>query len=108
MINRDGGSFRIEDIPLDDEATYKLYPIGDTAGVFQVEGAGMRRALVDMKPDRFEDIIAIVALYRPGPMDNIPLFSDRKHGREDVEYPHPGAAARCSTRPMASSSTRSR
>ena len=88
MINRDGGSFRIEDIPLDDEATYRLYQIGDTAGVFQVEGAGMRRALVDMKPDHFEDIIALVALYRPGPMDNIPLFNDRKHGREDVEYPH--------------------
>jgi DNA polymerase-3 subunit alpha len=88
MINRDGGNFRIEDIPIDDEATYKLYQLGDTAGVFQVEGAGMRRALVDMKPDRFEDIIALVALYRPGPMDNIPLFNDRKHGREDVEYPH--------------------
>ena len=88
MINRDGGNFRIEDIPLDDEATYRLYQVGDTAGVFQVEGAGMRRALIDMKPDRFEDIIALVALYRPGPMDNIPLFNDRKHGREDVEYPH--------------------
>jgi DNA polymerase-3 subunit alpha len=88
MINRDGGSFRIEDIPLDDPETYKLYQIGDTAGVFQVEGQGMRRALIDMKPDRFEDIIALVALYRPGPMDNIPLFNDRKHGREDVEYPH--------------------
>jgi len=88
MINRDGGSFRIEDIPLDDPATYRLYQIGDTAGVFQVEGAGMRRALIDMKPDRFEDIIALVALYRPGPMDNIPLFNDRKHGREEVEYPH--------------------
>jgi DNA polymerase-3 subunit alpha len=88
MINRDGGHFRIEDIPLDDEATYKLYQIGDTAGVFQVEGAGMRRALVDMKPDRFEDIIALVALYRPGPMDNIPLFNARKRGDEDIEYPH--------------------
>jgi len=88
MINREGGKFRIEDIPLDDEKTYKLYQAGDTAGVFQVEGAGMRRALIDMKPDRFEDIIALVALYRPGPMDNIPLFNDRKHGREDVEYPH--------------------
>ena len=88
MINRDGGSFRIEDISLDDAETYKLYAIGDTAGVFQVEGAGMRRALVDMKPDHFEDIIALVALYRPGPMENIPLFNDRKHGREEVEYPH--------------------
>ncbi len=89
MINRDGGSFRIEDIPIDDEKTYKLYSIGDTAGVFQVEGAGMRRALVDMKPDRFEDIIALVALYRPGPMENIPLFNARKRGDEEIEYPHP-------------------
>ncbi|WP_417308462.1 DNA polymerase III subunit alpha [Devosia sp.] len=88
LINRDGGNFRIEDVPIDDEATYKLYQLGDTAGVFQVEGAGMRRALIDMKPDRFEDIIALVALYRPGPMDNIPLFNARKHGEEEVEYPH--------------------
>ncbi|MDB5505695.1 MAG: polymerase subunit alpha [Devosia sp.] len=90
MANRNnpGLGLRIENIPLDDPATYKLYQLGDTAGVFQVEGAGMRRALVDMKPDRFEDIIALVALYRPGPMDNIPSFNDRKHGREKVEYPH--------------------
>ena len=90
MINRGRTEkFRIEDIPLDDAATYKLYSIGDTAGVFQVEGAGMRRALTDMKPDRFEDIIALVALYRPGPMENIPLFNARKRGDEDIEYPHP-------------------
>ncbi|HEY0920252.1 DNA polymerase III subunit alpha [Devosia sp.] len=88
MINRGGGDFRIEDIPLDDKKTYRLYQTADTAGVFQVEGAGMRRALIDMKPDRFEDLIALVALYRPGPMDNIPLFNDRKHGRDEVEYPH--------------------
>ena len=89
MINRGGnGKFRIEDIPLDDAETYRLYSIGDTAGVFQVEGAGMRRALVDMKPDRFEDIIALVALYRPGPMENIPTFNARKRGDEDIEYPH--------------------
>jgi DNA polymerase-3 subunit alpha len=89
MINRDGGGFRIEDIPIDDAPTYQLYAKGDTAGVFQVEGAGMRRALTDMKPDRFEDIIALVALYRPGPMENIPLFNARKRGDEDIEYPHP-------------------
>jgi DNA polymerase-3 subunit alpha len=90
MVNRNnpGTGFRIEDIPLDDEKTYQLYQIGDTAGVFQVEGAGMRRALVDMKPDRFEDIIALVALYRPGPMENIPTFCARKRGDEDIEYPH--------------------
>ncbi|MDB5621784.1 MAG: polymerase subunit alpha [Devosia sp.] len=88
MVNQDGGSFRIEDISIDDPKTYKLYQVGDTFGVFQVESPGMRRALVDLKPDRFEDVIALVALYRPGPMDNIPLFCDRKHGREEVEYPH--------------------
>ncbi len=88
MINRDGGDFAIENIPIDDEATYRLYQVGDSVGVFQVESPGMRRALIDLKPDRFEDIIALVALYRPGPMDNIPSFCDRKHGREDVEYPH--------------------
>ncbi len=93
MINRDGGSFRIESIPIDDAATYKLYAAGDTMGVFQVEGAGMRRALIELKPDRFEDIIALVALYRPGPMDNIPTFCDRKHGREEVEYPHEAIAS---------------
>jgi DNA polymerase-3 subunit alpha len=91
MVNRNhpGTNFRIEDIPLDDAATYRLYSVGDTAGVFQVEGAGMRRALVDMKPDRFEDIIALVALYRPGPMENIPTFCARKRGDEEIEYPHP-------------------
>ncbi|GLQ09396.1 DNA-directed DNA polymerase [Devosia yakushimensis] len=88
MVNQDGGSFRIEDISIDDKPTYKLYQSGDTFGVFQVEGGGMRRALVDMKPDRFEDIIALVALYRPGPMDNIPLFCARKRGDEEIEYPH--------------------
>jgi DNA polymerase-3 subunit alpha len=88
MVNQDGGSFRIEDISIDDAPTYKLYQSGDTFGVFQVEGGGMRRALVDMKPDRFEDIIALVALYRPGPMDNIPLFCARKRGDEEIEYPH--------------------
>jgi DNA polymerase-3 subunit alpha len=75
-------------IPLDDEKTYQLYSKAETVGVFQVESGGMRRALVDMKPDRFEDIIALVALYRPGPMDNIPTFNARKHGREKPEYLH--------------------
>ncbi len=95
MVNRNnpGTNFRIEDIPLDDPATYKLYSVGDTAGVFQVEGAGMRRALVDMKPDRFEDIIALVALYRPGPMENIPTFCARKRGDEEIEYPHQALSA---------------
>ena len=62
---------------------------GDVVGVFQVESQGMRRALVDMRPDRFEDIIALVALYRPGPMANIPTYCARKHGDEEPEYLHP-------------------
>ncbi len=62
---------------------------GDVVGVFQVESQGMRRALIDMRPDRFEDIIALVALYRPGPMANIPTYCARKHGEEEPEYLHP-------------------
>ena len=62
---------------------------GDVVGVYQVESQGMRRALIDMRPDRFEDIIALVALYRPGPMANIPTYCARKHGDEEPEYLHP-------------------
>ena len=62
---------------------------GETVGVFQVESQGMRRALVDMRPDRFEDIIALVALYRPGPMANIPTYCARKQGLEIPDYIHP-------------------
>ncbi len=76
-------------IPLDDPTTYEMLGRGDTVGVFQLESGGMRRALLDMKPDRFEDIIALVALYRPGPMDNIPTYCLRKHGDEEAEYIHP-------------------
>jgi len=75
-------------IPLDDKAAYDLMTRGETVGVFQVESAGMRRALIDMRPDRLEDIIALVALYRPGPMANIPTYCARKHGREKPDYPH--------------------
>ncbi|MBU1175403.1 MAG: DNA polymerase III subunit alpha [Alphaproteobacteria bacterium] len=81
-------AFSIETIPLDDKKTYELYQRADTAGVFQVESMGMRRVLLDLKPDVFEDIIAIVALYRPGPMDNIPTFCNRKHGKEDTSVAH--------------------
>ncbi len=89
MANAGGGTLDIDLIPIDDVETYKLYSEGDTYGIFQFESAGMRRALMDLKPDRIEDLIAMNALYRPGPMDNIPSFIDRKHGREEVEYPHP-------------------
>jgi DNA polymerase III subunit alpha len=76
-------------LPLDEPKSYDLMQRGDTVGVFQLEGEGMRRTLSLVKPSRFEDIIALVALYRPGPMDNIPSFAARKNGREIIEYPHP-------------------
>jgi DNA polymerase-3 subunit alpha len=76
-------------IPLDDKKTYEMLGRGDVVGVFQVESQGMRRALVDMRADRFEDLIALVALYRPGPMANIPTYCARKLGEEEIEYLHP-------------------
>ncbi len=79
----------ISALPLDDKPTYDLFARGDTVAVFQFESSGMRRLLKDAKPDRFEDLIALVSLYRPGPMDLIPDFIARKHGRAEVVYPHP-------------------
>ena len=76
-------------LPLDDEETYKLLQHGDTTGVFQLESAGMKRYLKELKPTHFEDIIAMVALYRPGPMQFIDTFIRRKHGLEPISYPHP-------------------
>ncbi|HEY0627103.1 MAG TPA: DNA polymerase III subunit alpha [Allosphingosinicella sp.] len=72
----------------DDPEVYKLLQRGETVGVFQLESEGMRRTLAAVKPDNFGDIIALVSLYRPGPMDNIPMFGARKNGREPIEYPH--------------------
>ncbi|MCD7060918.1 DNA polymerase III subunit alpha [Pelagibacterium xiamenense] len=88
MIKEAGTELDIDAIPLEDAPTYKLYADGDTYGIFQFESPGMRRALVELKPDRIEDLIAMNALYRPGPMDNIPSFINRKHGTEKVDYPH--------------------
>jgi DNA polymerase-3 subunit alpha len=76
-------------IPFDDARTYELLTEGKTTGVFQLESSGMRDTLRKMKPDRLEDIIALVALYRPGPMDNIPLYIDCKEGRQEPDFPHP-------------------
>ena len=73
----------------DDPEVYELLQRGDTVGVFQLESEGMRRTLAAVRPTSFGDIIALVSLYRPGPMDNIPLFGDRKNGRVPIEYPHP-------------------
>ena len=89
MVKQRGVELDIDAIDIEDAATYKLYARGDTYGIFQFESAGMRRALMDLKPDRIEDLIAMNALYRPGPMDNIPSFINRKHGTEEVVYPHP-------------------
>jgi DNA polymerase-3 subunit alpha len=82
-------NFRFEDVPLDDKAVYALFSRGQTEAVFQFESRGMQGMLRDAKPSRLEDLIALNALYRPGPMDLIPSFVARKHGREVIEYPHP-------------------
>jgi DNA polymerase III subunit alpha len=89
LLARKGIALDPARLPLDDAASYALMARGDTVGVFQLEGSGMRDALRKLKPDRFEDIIAIVALYRPGPMDNIDSYVNRKHGREQPDYLHP-------------------
>ncbi|WP_066707677.1 DNA polymerase III subunit alpha [Curvibacter delicatus] len=85
-------NFAFETIPLNDKATYRLFQEGKTEAVFQFESRGMQGMLRDAKPTRLEDLIALNALYRPGPMDLIPSFVARKHGREEVEYPHPAVA----------------
>ncbi|WP_028548092.1 DNA polymerase III subunit alpha [Paenibacillus sp. UNC451MF] len=76
-------------VPMNDLATYKLLSRGDTTGVFQLESPGVRRVLKDLRPTEFEDIISVVALYRPGPMEFIPRYIQYKHGQHEVEYPHP-------------------
>jgi DNA polymerase-3 subunit alpha len=89
LLRRRGIDLDLSKLPLDDAKSYEMLAHGETVGVFQVEGQGMRRALTDMRPDRFEDIIALVALYRPGPMANIPTYCARKRGDEQPEYIHP-------------------
>jgi DNA polymerase III subunit alpha len=84
-----GEDIDINTVPLDDEATYKLFQRGDTTGVFQLESAGMKRYLKELKPTVFDDIISMVALYRPGPMQWIDDFIARKHGLKEIEYLHP-------------------
>lgn len=85
-------NFAFENLPLDDAKVYRLFSEGKTEAVFQFESRGMQGMLKDAKPTRLEDLIALNALYRPGPMDLIPSFVARKHGREVVEYPHPMVA----------------
>jgi DNA polymerase-3 subunit alpha len=85
---RRGVEIDIDHLPFDDAKTYELLANGDTHGVFQLEGAGMRRMLMEMRPQSFEDVSAAIALFRPGPMVNIPAFIARKQGREPIEYMH--------------------
>jgi DNA polymerase III subunit alpha len=90
LITKNHGiSIAIDEVPLDDEKTYKLYQQGDTNATFQFESAGMQKYLRELKPDKFDDLIAMNALYRPGPMSYIPQFIARKHGREVVTYDVP-------------------
>src|ERR1700691_3164551 len=89
MVRRRGIDLDLTALPLDDTKSYEMLARGETVGVFQVESQGMRRALVDMRPDRFEDLIVLVALYRPGPMANIPTYCARKLGHERTDYLHP-------------------
>ncbi len=80
-------------IPMDDDNTFALLSSGETAGVFQLEGAGMRRYIKELKPTTFSDIAAMIALYRPGPMEHIPTFIKAKHGIEPIRYPHPALSS---------------
>ena len=89
LLTGKGVDIQLDRIPLDDRTTYEMLGRAETVGVFQLEGQGMRDALRQLLPDSIEDIIALVSLYRPGPMENIPLFCNRKHGREPVDYLHP-------------------
>ena len=89
FIARRGIEIDLANIPLDDEPTYSMLSNGDTVGVFQLESSGMRDVLRGLRPDRFEDIIAVVALYRPGPMENIKDYVARKHDPSQITYMHP-------------------
>src|SRR5580700_2434635 len=89
LVRRRDIDLDLSSVPLDNAKTYEMLARGETVGVFQVESQGMRRALVDMRPDRFEDLIVLVALYRPGPMANIPTYCARKLGHERTDYLHP-------------------
>jgi DNA polymerase III subunit alpha len=89
LVRKIDKDFDIENISYEDQNVFDLLSSGNTVGLFQVESAGMREALLQMKPNHIEDIIALVALYRPGPMSNIPTYNDCKHGRQTPDYLHP-------------------
>ncbi len=89
VVKKYDESFEIDNINYEDKKVFDLLSSGKTTGLFQIESSGMREALINMKPDRLEDIIALVALYRPGPMTNIPIYNDCKQGKRKPEYLHP-------------------
>ena len=89
LVKKNNKNFDIKKINFDDEKVFDLLSSGKTVGLFQLESAGMREALIQMKPNHLEDIIALVALYRPGPMSNIPIYNDCKHGKIKPDYLHP-------------------
>ena len=89
LIRKKNKNFNIQNISFDDQKVFDLLSSGKTVGLFQIESAGMREALIQMKPNHIEDIIALVALYRPGPMSNIPIYNDCKHGKQTPDYLHP-------------------
>ena len=89
LVRKIDKDFDIENISYEDQKVFDLLSSGNTVGLFQVESAGMREALLQMKPNHIEDIIALVALYRPGPMSNIPTYNDCKHGKQTPDYLHP-------------------
>ncbi len=89
LVRKSNKDFNIENINYEDQKVFDLLSSGKTVGLFQIESAGMRDALIQMKPNHIEDIIALVALYRPGPMSNIPTYNDCKHGRQKPDYLHP-------------------
>jgi len=89
LINKKNSKFNIEKISYEDQKVFDLLSSGKTVGLFQLESSGMKEALINMKPNMLEDIIALVALYRPGPMSNIPIYNDCKHGKREPDYLHP-------------------
>ncbi len=89
LVKKKNKDFDIEKISYEDQKVFDLMSTGKTVGLFQIESAGMREALIQMKPNHIEDIIALVALYRPGPMSNIPTYNDCKHGKQKPDYLHP-------------------
>lgn len=89
MINRDGGHFSVAEVPFDDKKVYEMLSAGQTAGVFQLESGGMKNVLTGLRPRSLEDIIAVISLFRPGPMDSIPSYIENMHNPDQVTYKHP-------------------